>query len=77
MGGLVEGKPRLTWEEIKALDAVFITPNQAGGVLNIDPNNIRQQAKDDPSVLGYPVSVVGCRVHIPRIPFLKFWGFEV
>jgi hypothetical protein len=68
----VEGQPRLTLDDIRAMDCPTLTPNQAGGVLGIDPNNIRWQAHENPEALGFPVIVCKRRTHIPRIPFIEF-----
>lgn len=35
---------------------------------------IRLQAQRDQDSLGYPVSVIGSRVYIPRHSFDAFWG---
>lgn len=50
----------------------FITPAEAAKAIGCDPNLIRLQAKQRPELLGFPVCVVGSRVKIPRVPFIKF-----
>ena len=50
----------------------YLTPVEVAAVLNCDPHSIRTQAHRDPSRLGYPVIVIGRRVRIPRIPFLRY-----
>lgn len=62
----------MTLDEIRALDCDMITPAQAAGVLGCDPNTIRIAARQRPELLGFPVSVVGHRTRIPRLPFIKF-----
>ena len=62
----------MTLTDLEQLSAPTITPAQAGAVLGIDPNTIRWQARDDPSMLGFPVIVVKSRTYIPRLPFLRF-----
>ena len=51
---------------------VYLTPSDVAAVLDCDPHSIRTQAHRDPSKLGYPVIVIGRRVRIPRIPFLRY-----
>ena len=63
----------MTLEEIKKLDEPYITPEQARDVIKIHPQTIRDQARRDPKMLGFPVCVSGNRTRIPRIPFIKFW----
>lgn len=61
-------------EEIRNSNKIWLTPADVAPVLHCDPQCIRVQAQKDPSRLGYPVIVMGSRVRIPRIPFLKFLG---
>lgn len=62
----------MTMEELKAMDKAIITPAQAAPLLMCDPHWIRIMAKTAPENLGFPVIVVGNRVKIPRIAFIKF-----
>lgn len=64
----------MTIEEIKASDKLTLTAADVGPVLGSDPAVIRIQARIDPDALGFPVSVIGNRVKIPRLPFLEFLG---
>lgn len=52
-----------------ALNAADVAP-----LLEQDPQCIRSAAQA--GTTGYPVSIVGNKVIIPRIPFLRFWGYE-
>lgn len=63
---------RVTLADVKAMDDVFITPAVAGQVIGADPQGIRVQAQTDATKLGFPVVVVGTRVKIPRLPFVRF-----
>lgn len=54
----------------------FVSLSDVGKILNADPNTIRRQAVTEPRIMGFPVSVIGNRTHIPRIPFLRFLGRE-
>ncbi len=67
----------LTLDEIEALPQNMLTPKIAAMYLNCDPNIIRLQAHVDPSKLGFQVSVIGSRVKIPKIPFVKYMRGEL
>ena len=54
----------MTLEEIKALDRDVITPAQAAGALQCDPQYI-------------PVVVLRSRVKIPRIAFIRYMEGEM
>jgi len=64
----------MTLSEIKASKEIFLTPNDIATVLGSDAQTIRDMAKTDQAKLGFPVTVVGSRVKIPRKPFLKWIG---
>ena len=61
-------------ELIGKVDKEFFTAQDVCGVLNCDPQNIRDTARQRPYLLGFPVVLMGSRVRIPRIPFLRFMG---
>lgn len=62
----------MTLAEIKASDKLFLTPSEIAPVLGVNPYSINLQAQSDPAKLGFEVMVIGRRVKIPRIPFLKW-----
>ena len=64
----------MTISEIRSSDKLFLIPSDVAPVLGCDPQNIRVAAQSRPELLGFPVSVVGNRVKIPRSPFLRFVG---
>lgn len=64
----------MTIAEIKQSPSMWLTAAQIAEVLESDPADIRLQAKEDPSKLGFPVVVIGSRVKIPRRAFLAFFG---
>lgn len=66
----------MTILDIEAVKADFLTAAQIAPILGTDPNLIRYQAHNAPQKLGFPVVVIGTRVKIPRIPFLKFMRGE-
>jgi len=58
------------------LDEPTISSTQAAPYIPCDPYNLTLAARDPDAraALGFPVIVMGNRVRIPRIPFLKFLG---
>lgn len=62
----------MTLTEMRISTATFITPAQAAEVLRCDVQHLRIQARTAPEALGFPVCVIGSRVRIPRIPFLRY-----
>lgn len=64
----------MTVEEIKASPERWLTADQIAPVMECDPNSIRRQAQTDPAKLGFPVTVIGARVKVNRMGFLKFLG---
>ena len=62
----------MTLDEMRASDKVTVTPEQAASVLGCSPQGLRITAREDPLALGFPVTVIGKRVHIPRVPFLEY-----
>lgn len=65
----------MTLEEILASKKQFLTPSDIAPVLRCDAQCIRRQAQQDPTKLGFPIVIMGSRIRIPRIPFLKYWGY--
>lgn len=62
-------------DELLASDKLLLTPDEISVVMGANPQTIRMGAHD--GTLGFPVCVMGSRVRIPRIPFLRFLGLEV
>ena len=58
-------------------DREFFTPQEVSFVLGSDPQTIRLCARQRPDLLGFPVVLIGNRVKIPRIPFLRCMGVEI
>lgn len=58
------------------MSPIFLSANQVASVVNCDPQCLRSQAKTNPSALGFPVTVIGHRVRIPRVPFLNYMGLS-
>lgn len=67
----------MTISELELSDRIFVTARDVDDIIGCSAENIRSQAQDDPSKLGFPVVVIGNRLRIPRIPFLRFIGEDV
>ena len=65
----------LTFQEIKDSTAEFLTPEEIAETIGCKPYSINVQANADPSKLGFPVSIIGTRVRIPRLGFLHWVQF--
>lgn len=71
-------KPTLTLAEIAKMDCMFLIPSQVAPVLGCAQYyiNVASQTPDGRLYLGFPVVRIGNRVKIPRIPFLRYMGWE-
>lgn len=67
----------MTLDDIKAIDREFLTPAQVAEILNCSAHGIRIWARQKPEQLGFPVCVIGHRIKIPKVPFLRFMGVDV
>lgn len=66
----------MTFEEIKNYDGDMLIPTDIAPVLRCSAYSINLQAQTDPAKLGFPVSVIGTRVKIPRQGFINFWEWK-
>lgn len=66
----------MTIEEIRVSDKTMLTPMDIAEVLKADPQDIRLQAKRNPERLGFNVAVIGTRVKVPRMAFLRWMEGE-
>lgn len=62
----------MTRQEIEVSDKDFLVPTDVAEVIGCKPYSINLQAKEDPARLGFPVCVLGTRVKIPRMAFLRW-----
>lgn len=62
----------MTRAEIENMDREYLTPEQVAQILGCGAQGIRIQARNNPDLLGFPVSVIGTRTRIPKIPFIEF-----
>lgn len=63
-------------DELEKIERDFLIPKDVAPVLGVNPYNINVQAKHDIAMgtnsLGFPVIVIGTRVRIPKLPFIRF-----
>lgn len=65
----------MTYQEILESNKDFLIPKDVAPVLNCDPYNINVQAKEDPSKLGFPIVIIGTRIRIPRLAFIRWMNY--
>lgn len=65
----------MTLDEIRGTKKEMLTPADVADVLGCDPYRINVQAKQDAKKLGFPVSMMGTRVRIPRLAFLHWMQY--
>lgn len=60
------------------LDSMFLTTEETAAVLGCDRNNISVMAstQEGREALGFRVVRIGSHTKIPRIPFLRYMGWE-
>ena len=63
-------------EEIRTSAKDFLTPADVAPALGCDPQTLRVWARKKPEWLGFPVSLIGTRVRIPRAGFLRWYDGE-
>lgn len=66
------GGDTVTLDEIKASDKAVLTPGDIAEVLGSDQQAIRVQARTAPEKLGFNVAVIGTRVKVPRLAFIRW-----
>lgn len=68
----------MTKEEIMHSPKETLTPADIAPILGCDPQLIRLAAKDKENrhLLSFPVDIIGNRVKIPRIPFIRSRGWK-
>lgn len=61
-----------TLAEVELCSKEMLTAEEVAPIFGADAHSIRLQAHADPKLLGFPVVVIGNRVHIPREGLLRF-----
>lgn len=62
----------MTLDEIRSSTKEVLTPAEVAPVLGCDPQDIRVAAKLHPERLGFNVAVIGTRVKVPRLAFIRW-----
>jgi len=62
----------MTLDEIRNSTKEVLTPAEVAEVLGCDPQDIRVQARMAPERLGFNVAVIGTRVKVPRLAFIRW-----
>ena len=62
----------MTLDDMRTCDKAMLTPDDVSEVLGCNGYAINLQCKEDPRKLGFPVCVLGTRVKIPRVAFLRW-----
>lgn len=65
-------------EQLARQDSTFLVPDDVAEVLGCDRSNISVMAatQEGRDALGFRVVRVGSHTKIPRIPFLRYMGWE-
>ena len=66
----------MTLDDMKQMTREFLTPKEVAAVLGADAQDIRVAAKQAPERLGFNVAVIGSRVKIPRLGFIRWMEGE-
>lgn len=68
----------LTLAQIAEMDSMYLIPAQVAPALGCTQYyiNVASMTPEGRMYLGFPVIRMGNRVKIPRIPFLRFMGWE-
>lgn len=62
----------MTFADLENVRSETLTALQVASYLHTNPQALRQQARECPELLGFPVIVVGTRVFIPKRAFLAY-----
>lgn len=62
----------MTLDDVRKIDREYLLPSEVAAVIGCDPQAIRVWARQRPQELGFHVSVIGSRVKIPRLAFIRW-----
>lgn len=62
----------MTWQEIKTSDKLFLTADDVSEVLKCDPQTLRLAVKENRELVGFPCSIIGKTLRIPRPAFIRW-----
>jgi hypothetical protein len=63
----------VTIDEIRQSDKTMLTPTDIAPILGCHPYSLNVAAKADIKALGFPASLIGTRLRIPRVGFLRWF----
>ena len=66
----------MTLDEIRNSTKEVLTPSEVAEVLGCDPQDVRVAARQRPDLLGFNVAVIGTRVKVPRLAFIRWMEGE-
>lgn len=61
----------MTLEELEKAPREYLLAREVAPVLGMDPQSLRTAAREYPEALGFPVTVAGSRIVIPKAAFLR------
>lgn len=61
-----------TLQEIEACPKAILVPTDVAGYLGCEAYSINIAARTAPELLGFPISMMGSRVRIPKEGFLRW-----
>ena len=67
----------MTIAEIRQSDKPMLLPTDVAEVLQMDAQAVRDTAANEPEKFAVPVLRIGRPTQNPRIPLLRFLGYEV
>lgn len=78
MGVARAAQPTVPMSYYATKDQMYLSPDEAAEVIGCDPHYIRVMAStsEGREALGFRVIRIGSVTKIPRIPFLRFLGWE-
>ena len=66
---------RCTFDDLLIMNTDVLSCQQAAEAMGMNPGRLIGYAREKPELVSFPYQLSGCRMKIPRIPFLRFWGF--
>ena len=71
-----KGVMQMTLQELEQLETEVLTPKQVAPILGCQPYTINVAIKNGKNPFPFPVIMMGSRVRIPKMPFLKLMRGE-
>lgn len=66
----------MTLKDLREKDGDVLRAEDVAKYLHVSPQLLREQAREDPSKLGFRVIVIGTQTLIPKLPFVQFMKGE-